>query len=273
MAVDPPPAGRSSRRDRWRRGEASAAAPAGAGARAGGGRRRQAGGPLLLGCLALALALAAVGAEGAAVCKDVRPTECTESYTDAGGGPSFTELQETCPGKVCAVVKPQAEAYGYTPPGEAGEAGEVEVGGWFCSGASINYIARVDQSTALPPGKREDDYARCIYNNFDFALRTGDCVAMRPPWDCDDCRAAYKDWICATVFPKCQGDSAATMGPTIVKPCRDLCFKTVRRCPAHLRLDCPDTDPRAYGDPPGCNAAGAELEDLEQMRYHFKNQY
>ena len=193
-------------------------------------------------------------------------------YTDAAGNPSFTEIQETCPGKVCAAVQPQAEAYKYTLAG--GE--EVDVGGWFCSGERNNYVARVDESSTQPPGKREDDYARCVYNNFDFALQVGDCTAnTRPPWDCSHCRAAYKDWICAQVFPQCQEVKAGEApDPTqIVKPCRDLCFKTVRRCPAHLRLDCPDTDSRVYGDPPNCNAAGAELEDLEQMLFFFKNQY
>ena len=103
----------------------------------------------------------------------------------------------------------------------------MDVGGWFCSGASIDYVARVDESSTQPPGKREDDYARCIYSTFDFALEVGGCAAnTRPPWDCDHCRAAYKDWICAQVFPKCQGEAP---NPTqIVKPCRDLCFKTVK---------------------------------------------
>ena len=139
--------------------------------------------------------------------------------------------------------------------GGGGGGGDVNVSPWFCEAAAVGYSARVEKDTGLPPGKVEDDYARCIFERLEFAVGMGDCVTNRGLWSCEDCKAAYKDWLCATVFPRCK-EGTTDSESEIVKPCRDLCFRTIRRCPAHLHLECPDTDPRDYASQPDCNAVG-----------------
>ena len=65
----------------------------------------------------------------------------------------------------------------------------------------------------------EDDYAACLFNNWAFAQRQGDCRYVQL-WTCTDCAIAYKRWLCGTLFPRCaDGDPDAR-----VHMCRDTCF-------------------------------------------------
>jgi hypothetical protein len=73
-------------------------------------------------------------------------------------------------------------------------------------------------------------------------------------------RQAYRQWVCAAVFQRCEGNSPS--GP-ILRPCRSLCLDAFRKCPAAtLALACPATDTRDYGDgdgPPACNMIGTAV--------------
>lgn len=56
-------------------------------------------------------------------------------------------------------------------------------------------------------------------------------------WTCDDCKEAYREWLCTSVFQRCGGSNPS--GP-IVRPCDDTCWATVRKCPATQQFSCPN---------------------------------
>ncbi|KAK5630754.1 hypothetical protein RRF57_006469 [Xylaria bambusicola] len=54
-----------------------------------------------------------------------------------------------------------------------------------------------------------DDYTRTMWDNFDKVLQQTPCEA--PPTqkyslvrDCDDCKQAYKNWLCSVAIPRCE---------------------------------------------------------------------
>ncbi|KAI0422168.1 stretch-activated Ca2+-permeable channel component-domain-containing protein [Xylaria grammica] len=58
-----------------------------------------------------------------------------------------------------------------------------------------------------------DDYTRTMWDNFDKVLQQTPCEA--PPTqryslvrDCDDCKQAYKDWLCSVAIPRCEDFSS-----------------------------------------------------------------
>ncbi|KAI1367430.1 stretch-activated Ca2+-permeable channel component-domain-containing protein [Xylaria arbuscula] len=58
-----------------------------------------------------------------------------------------------------------------------------------------------------------DDYTRTMWDNFDKVLQQTRCDA--PPTqkyslvrDCDDCKQAYKDWLCSVAIPRCEDFSS-----------------------------------------------------------------
>ena len=64
----------------------------------------------------------------------------------------------------------------------------------------------------------EDAYAACLFNNWQFSLLLDDCKNTQL-WTCADCQAAYKAWLCASIFPRCSGSPEQRV-PT----CRNTCF-------------------------------------------------
>ena len=62
-------------------------------------------------------------------------------------------------------------------------------------------------STAL--AKAYDDYARTMYANFEKVMMQIQCEASNTSLyslarTCDDCRAAYKRWLCTVSMPRCE---------------------------------------------------------------------
>ncbi len=56
-------------------------------------------------------------------------------------------------------------------------------------------------------------------------------------WTCDDCEAAYRAWACSVAFRRCNTtDPSGFMVPT----CDDVCWATVRQCPATQQFSCPN---------------------------------
>lgn len=54
-----------------------------------------------------------------------------------------------------------------------------------------------------------DDYAKEMYDNFDKALQQVACEAPSTEKyslarDCEDCRVAYKNWVCSVAIPRCE---------------------------------------------------------------------
>ena len=62
------------------------------------------------------------------------------------------------------------------------------------------------------------------------------CRDMRL-WTCDDCEAAYRAWACSVAFRRCN-----TTNPSgfMVPTCDDVCWATVRQCPATQQFSCPN---------------------------------
>ncbi|TQV99083.1 calcium channel subunit Mid1 [Cordyceps javanica] len=58
-------------------------------------------------------------------------------------------------------------------------------------------------------GQKYDDYAKEVYDNFEKALMQVQCEAPSTKMyslrkNCDDCRRAYKKWLCTVVMPRCE---------------------------------------------------------------------
>ncbi|KAK8004421.1 ribonuclease H-like protein [Apiospora arundinis] len=66
---------------------------------------------------------------------------------------------------------------------------------------------KFENATAL--GKFYDDYAKEMYDNFDKALQQVQCDAPNTSKyslarTCDDCKEAYKNWLCTVSIPRCE---------------------------------------------------------------------
>lgn len=65
----------------------------------------------------------------------------------------------------------------------------------------------------------EDNWAACLYNNWRFALLQDNCRDVQL-WTCDDCRAAYRSWLCSQIFQRCANGDPLQRIPV----CRNICF-------------------------------------------------
>ncbi|KAK9729292.1 centractin- actin- protein of the dynactin complex [Basidiobolus ranarum] len=129
--------------------------------------------------------------------------------------------------------------------------------------------------------ERYDAFANERYQSFEDALKRFDCSTVYSPLrTCDDCRKAYKTWICAITIPRCatgtppggeapglqfrNDNPTYSVGPFTLNdtnafmeylPCLDLCWDVVRSCPAFFQFSCPSKDPSNvdYGVTPNCN--------------------
>lgn len=205
--------------------------------------------------LALPL-LAALGAEAAARCANLAPATCAPVFLkDKKGEVDFT-----------------AESYGancradgvLTHKCAVPKLGE----GSFCN---VKYPARlVMDANGNASGAAEDAYAKCMHESLTGALALYNCRDVQH-WTCQNCTDAYKEWLCATVFPRCTKENG-NPETDMVKPCRGVCHQVMRRCPAHLQFKCPpENDNRDYVpcasstnsmlDASNCNAMGLSLYD------------
>jgi calcium channel MID1 len=133
----------------------------------------------------------------------------------------------------------------------------------FCS--MVDYMAVVDEKDLN--GQKANEKAQTYYDNMNILLLRFSCSAKYSLYTCDDCRDAYKYWICSAMFQKC-GDSPK--GPTATlcapetyckeikdpplnskccdesidgkgrkKTCLSLCEDVIRKCPYVLNFQCP----------------------------------
>ncbi|ORX95021.1 hypothetical protein K493DRAFT_372866 [Basidiobolus meristosporus CBS 931.73] len=151
----------------------------------------------------------------------------------------------------------------------------------FCN--MINYAvpspSSITNLTAL--ANMYDQLANDRYQQFEDALKRFDCTTIYSPVrTCDDCRKAYKNWICATSIPRCAVGALANVDNPGIKlrdsnpldpvgpftlhntnafseylPCLDLCWEVVRNCPIYFQFSCPDPGPSNvdYAAAPYCN--------------------
>ncbi|KAF0348806.1 stretch-activated Ca2+-permeable channel component-domain-containing protein [Gigaspora margarita] len=126
-----------------------------------------------------------------------------------------------------------------------------------------------------------DDLANTSYQNFSLALAQYSCDTAKYSLvrNCDDCRVAYKNWICAVSIPRCgttdsniiQRQENQSRIPAIdgalnpgaygeIPPCINLCYNVTQSCPPILQFTCPPNGTlnsllsQSYGMvPPGFN--------------------
>lgn len=137
----------------------------------------------------------------------------------------------------------------------------------FCS--MVDYVAVVDEDD--PDGAKFDAKAKFYYENADVVLQRFGCHARYSLYKCDDCRDAYKYWICSIKFQKCGlSSSSSSEGDDTTRPgghgsricdssdekcasgstgrhrtCLSLCEDVVRKCPYVLNFQCPTVRLRA----------------------------
>lgn len=141
----------------------------------------------------------------------------------------------------------------------------------FCS--MVDYVAVVDANDL--DGAAFDAKAKFYYENADVVLQRFGCHARYSLYKCDDCRDAYKYWVCSIKFQKCgsvvrtdhddnkndannnrgssgdshvyasalctsSSDAACVSGTTgRHRTCLSLCEDVVRKCPYVLNFQCP----------------------------------
>lgn len=135
----------------------------------------------------------------------------------------------------------------------------------FCS--MVDYVAVVDEDDL--DGAKFDAKAKFYYENVDVVLQRFGCHARYSLYKCDDCREAYKYWICSIKFQKCghhltpsssNVDEEELYEPVICttssssttaaaacesgvtgrhRTCLSLCEDVVRKCPYVLNFQCP----------------------------------
>ncbi|CAG8450162.1 1454_t:CDS:2 [Cetraspora pellucida] len=105
-----------------------------------------------------------------------------------------------------------------------------------------------------------DNLANASYQNFSLALAQYSCDSQFSlVRNCDDCRVAYKDWICAVSIPRCGATNSNSIIPRQVNqsripaidqalypgayqeipPCINLCYNVTQSCPPILQFNCP----------------------------------
>eukprot|EP00644_Phytophthora_capsici_P016464 jgi/Phyca11/10592/fgenesh1_pm.PHYCAscaffold_52_\ len=72
----------------------------------------------------------------------------------------------------------------------------------------VDYMAVVDADD--PVGAKFDSKAEFYYRNVDIVLQRFGCHAKYSVYGCDDCRDAYKYWICSIKFQKCGSQTVTT---------------------------------------------------------------
>lgn len=126
----------------------------------------------------------------------------------------------------------------------------------FCS--MVDYAAVVDEQDL--DGSTFDATAKYYYENVNVVLQRFGCSAKYSLYTCDDCREAYKYWVCSVKFQPCGRFANPTDGIVEYSPelcsstssssciegttgrsrtCLSLCEDVVRKCPYVLNFQCP----------------------------------
>lgn len=79
----------------------------------------------------------------------------------------------------------------------------------FCDDIQYAIPGNIEQFKDDTLGQKYDEYAKEMYQNFEKALMQVQCEAPSTKKyslmkDCDDCRRAYKKWLCTVVMPRCE---------------------------------------------------------------------
>jgi len=211
-------------------------------------------------CVVALLCLSEGALRASASCAALAPKQqCDETNST-----SIVKSGGQCSNAQCVAVESKTSWYTWKGTGSA-----MNISEWFCPPTMVDYDAKVEPNTNLPPGKKEDDYARCMHQGLVTRLSLYNCRDYQK-WTCDDCKEAYKLWACSMAFPKCAGGKAENT----LKPCRPICNDVVRKCPTHVEFKCPEEDDRDYityspdGTGEKCNGMGMPAAFLSGAPRH-----
>ncbi|RIA91408.1 stretch-activated cation channel Mid1 [Glomus cerebriforme] len=148
----------------------------------------------------------------------------------------------------------------------------------FCNKVFYSVPKTVGKKTETDLSIGYDNLASSYFSNFTLTIDQYPCDDASSKYslvrNCNDCKEAYKDWICAITIPRCAND-ANEIGKERVKPripisdqsmqidqpftelapCIDLCYNLTRSCPAYFGFSCPDSNAiSTYGDSGSCNS-------------------
>lgn len=79
----------------------------------------------------------------------------------------------------------------------------------FCSDVEYSVPANEERFNTTALAKKYDDYAKAMYENFEKVLQQIPCEApviskYSLARSCDDCKVAYKNWLCTVAMPRCE---------------------------------------------------------------------
>ncbi|SPO00699.1 related to Ca2+ channel [Cephalotrichum gorgonifer] len=83
----------------------------------------------------------------------------------------------------------------------------------FCTEVEYAVPANDNKFNTTSLAKKYDDYARTMYSNFEKAIQQIPCEApvtskYSLARSCDDCKIAYKNWLCTVAIPRCEDFSS-----------------------------------------------------------------
>ena len=98
------------------------------------------------------------------------------------------------------------------------------------------HASSAEAAVARQDARAARDFAKMLR-----VLSTFDCSQPYSYFTCDQCRAAYKRWICLMRLPRCTvgaGESADSI-KAADPPCLDACTDVLRACPYNIDFSCP----------------------------------
>ncbi|KDO19369.1 hypothetical protein SPRG_15459 [Saprolegnia parasitica CBS 223.65] len=130
----------------------------------------------------------------------------------------------------------------------------------FCSMVDYVAVTGADDLT----GAAADADAATYYASVEKILDRFGCSTKYSLYNCDDCRDAYKYWVCAVQFQRCggSGQSATAICPSVAngcdpfrtRTCLSICEDVIRKCPYVLNFACPAEDTEYFSsDLANCN--------------------
>ncbi|CAB4421088.1 unnamed protein product [Rhizophagus irregularis] len=128
----------------------------------------------------------------------------------------------------------------------------------FCDGVFYSVPKTVSKNTEAELAIGYDNLAKSYFNNFTLTIDQYPCNDTESKYslirNCNDCKEAYKNWICAITIPRCASEDSNNA------PCVDLCYNLTRSCPASFGFRCPDSKIiSTYGDAGSCNSLGMDV--------------
>ncbi|CAG8524940.1 11083_t:CDS:10 [Funneliformis mosseae] len=174
----------------------------------------------------------------------------------------------------------------------------------FCDKVSYSVPKTISKTTEQELAIGYDNLAESYFNNFKLTIDQYPCDDPRSKYslvrNCNDCKEAYKDWICAITIPRCANEdsiygnernkSRVEVSDETMKidqpfvelpPCIDLCYNITRSCPESFGFSCPKSSNSTistYGDIIDsqyltCNSLGMDFSSISNLAIWFSIQW